>query len=497
MLVVGVLGLVVNLVALVLLRGGAGESLNVKGAYLEVVADTVGSVGVIVAALLVAATGSSVWDTVIALAIAAFVAVRAVLLGREVLAVLGQHAPAGIVPAEAETALRGVGAVVDVHDLHLWTLTSGMHVATVHLVCDDGADPTVVLTEAAGGAARAVRDRARDDPGRAAQRPGLRRDQLVTPGIRAVEGRNAHRRVGVGREVTTSAGTRVSRASVGLRSERGPVLLAVMLSTGLVAIDATILAAAVPAVVRDLGGLSQFPWLFSVYLLAQAVSVPIYGKVSDLVGRKPVMLLGVAAVPRRVAAVRAVLVDGQPDRVPGAAGPGAGAVQPVGMTIVGDIYSVAERATVQGYIAAVWAISSLVGPTLGGVFADYASWRWIFLVNLPLGALAAWMLWRKFEEQPRARDPERARPKVDVLGTVLMLVGTVALLVALLEGGILWNWASPVSIGLLVGSLLVLVAFVLVERRAAEPVLPLWVFRHRVVGRRWPPRSSSACCCSG
>ena len=136
--------------ALVLLRGGAGESLNVKGAYLEVVADTVGSVGVIVAGLLVAATGSSVWDTVIALAISAFVAVRAGLLGREVLAVLGQHAPAGMVPAEAEAALHGVRAVVDVHDLHLWTLTSGMHVATVHLVCADDADPTVVLTEAAG-----------------------------------------------------------------------------------------------------------------------------------------------------------------------------------------------------------------------------------------------------------------------------------------------------------------------------------------------------------
>ena len=105
MLVVGALGLVVNLVALVLLRGGATESLNVKGAYLEVVADTVGSVGVVIAGLLVAATGSSLWDTVIALAIAVFVAVRAVFLGREVLAVLGQHAPAGIVPAEAEAAL--------------------------------------------------------------------------------------------------------------------------------------------------------------------------------------------------------------------------------------------------------------------------------------------------------------------------------------------------------------------------------------------------------
>lgn len=149
MVVVGGLGLVVNLLALALLRGGVSESLNVKGAYLEVVADTVGSVGVVVAGVLVASTGSSWWDTAIALAIAVFVAVRAVLLGREVLAVLGQHAPAGIVPAEAESALRGVSDVLDVHDLHLWTLTSGMHVATAHLVCRDAADPTRVLTQAA------------------------------------------------------------------------------------------------------------------------------------------------------------------------------------------------------------------------------------------------------------------------------------------------------------------------------------------------------------
>lgn len=155
MVVVGALGLVVNVVALVLLRGGSGESLAVKGAYLEVVADTVGSVGVLVAGLLVAATGNTLWDTAVALAIALFVAVRAVLLGREVLAVLGQHAPAGIHPEETESVLRAVPDVVDVHDLHLWTLTSGMNVATAHLVCADGADPGVVL-EAAG---RTLRER--------------------------------------------------------------------------------------------------------------------------------------------------------------------------------------------------------------------------------------------------------------------------------------------------------------------------------------------------
>ncbi|GGL44744.1 cation transporter [Phycicoccus endophyticus] len=148
MLVVGALGLAVNLAAMALLRGGAGESLNVKGAYLEVVADTVGSVGVVAAGILVSVTGNAVWDTVIALAIAIFVAVRAVLLGREVLAVLGQHAPAGIHPEQAEATLRSVADVVDVHDLHLWTLTSGMHVATAHLVCADGADPGTVLADA-------------------------------------------------------------------------------------------------------------------------------------------------------------------------------------------------------------------------------------------------------------------------------------------------------------------------------------------------------------
>ncbi|MGW5241196.1 cation diffusion facilitator family transporter [Monashia sp. NPDC004114] len=155
MLVVGILGLVVNVVALFLLRGGARESLNVKGAYLEVVADTVGSVGVIVAALLVGSTGNAAWDTGIALAIAVFVAVRAVMLGREVVAVLGQHAPAGIEPTEMLVALCQVEGVKQVHDLHVWTLTSGMDVATAHLVTDGSASGAAVL----GGASAMLRDR--------------------------------------------------------------------------------------------------------------------------------------------------------------------------------------------------------------------------------------------------------------------------------------------------------------------------------------------------
>ena len=153
MLVVGGLGLLVNLVALFMLRGGAGESLNVKGAYLEVVADTLGSVGVIAAALLVQWTGDGWWDTLVALAIAVFVFVRAIFLAREVLTVLGQHAPRGIEPDDLIHALEQVPGVVAVHDLHVWTLTSGMDVATAHLVVNR--DSPDVLTPAA----RVLRER--------------------------------------------------------------------------------------------------------------------------------------------------------------------------------------------------------------------------------------------------------------------------------------------------------------------------------------------------
>ena len=138
--------------------------------------------------------------------------------------------------------------------------------------------------------------------------------------------------------------------------------------------------------------------------------MPIYGKVADLVGRKPVILVGIGLFVVGSLLCGLAWSMGSLVAFRLVQGLGAGAVQPVGMTIVGDIYSVAERAKVQGYIAAVWAISSLVGPTLGGIFADYLSWRWIFLVNLPLGAMAAWMLWRRFDEQPAVRDPARRGP---------------------------------------------------------------------------------------
>ncbi|WP_265446377.1 cation diffusion facilitator family transporter [Flexivirga meconopsidis] len=145
-LIVGSLGLLVNLIALGLLRAGSGESINVKGAYLEVMADTLGSVGVIASGIAVAMTSNPLWDTVIALFIGSFVAVRAIILGREVLSVLGQQAPADVPPAQVRQALEEVPGVSGVHDLHVWRLTSGMDVVTAHLVTDG--EPHGVLDQA-------------------------------------------------------------------------------------------------------------------------------------------------------------------------------------------------------------------------------------------------------------------------------------------------------------------------------------------------------------
>ncbi len=264
--------------------------------------------------------------------------------------------------------------------------------------------------------------------------------------------------------------------AVGFRSERGPVLIAVMLATGLIAIDSTILATAVPSIVADVGGFTQFPWLFSIYLLAQAVSVPLYSKLADTVGRKPIMLIGIGLF-----LVGSVLCGFAWDMTSlivfrAVQGLGAGAVLPVSITITGDIYSVRERARVQGYIASVWAVSSVVGPTLGGLFAEFASWRWIFFVNIPLCLIAAWMLVRAYHESVT-----REKHRIDVAGASTLTIALTLLILAVLEGGQAWAWLSWQSLGAFTVGALLLVAFVFIERRAAEPVLPLWVFSRRLI----------------
>lgn len=263
---------------------------------------------------------------------------------------------------------------------------------------------------------------------------------------------------------------------VGLRSERGPILLALMLASFLIAIDSTILATAVPTIVAELGGFAQFPWLFSIYLLAQAASVPVYAKLCDTVGRKPMMIAGIGlflagSVASAMAWNMTALIVFRAVQ-----GLGAGAIMPVSMTIAGDIYTVRERATAQAYLASVWAISSVAGPTLGGLFAQFLSWRWIFWVNVPLSLLALVMLVRAYHERF-----ERQRRRIDVAGATLLTSALVLLVLGVLEGGQGWAWGSWQSIGCFGLGGVLLVAFALVERRAADPVLAPWVFGSRVV----------------
>src|SRR3954469_17111410 len=265
-------------------------------------------------------------------------------------------------------------------------------------------------------------------------------------------------------------------AAVGFRSERGAVLVAVMSTTALVALDSTVLATAVPTIVKEIGGFSQFPWLFSIYLLTSAVATPLFGRLADTHGRRPVLLFGIGvflagSVVCAAAPGMAILIAGRAVQ-----GIGAGAVQPVSLTIVGDLYSVAERARVQGYLASVWGMSAVVGPALGGLLSQYASWRWIFIVNLPVGALAFWLLARRFAERV-----ERRSHAMDYAGSALLVTGWSLIILGLLEGGVAWAWGSPIGIGVLAAGQAALAAFVVVERRAAEPVVPLWVFRRRLL----------------
>ena len=267
-----------------------------------------------------------------------------------------------------------------------------------------------------------------------------------------------------------------SAPGVGFRSERGPVLIGVMLSTALVAIDSTIIATAVPSIVSSIGGFAEFPWLFSVYLLAQAVTVPVYGKLADVFGRKPVMLFGIGLFLLGSVLCGAAWSMGALIAFRAVQGIGAGAVQPMAMTIVGDLYTLSERAKVQGYLASVWAISSVVGPTLGGVFSEYVSWRWIFFVNVPLCLLAAGMIWRRFTETV-----SRSRPRIDYLGAGVLTAGLTLLILGLLEGGQAWAWTDPQSFVVLGAGVVLLAVFVLVERRAADPVVPLALLSHRLI----------------
>nr|WP_241665680.1 MFS transporter [Prescottella subtropica] len=254
-----------------------------------------------------------------------------------------------------------------------------------------------------------------------------------------------------------------------------------MLTAAMVAIETSIVATSVASIVDDLGGFTEFPWLFSGYLLAQAVSVPVYGRLSDLYGRKTIMMwgLGVFTVGSLLCALSWSMAALVVFRV--VQGFGAGAVQPMSQTIAGDIYTVAERARIQGYLAGVWGTAVLVGPSLGGLLSAHVSWRATFLVAIPGCLLAAWLLSRHFVEDQDFAGEVSGRRTVDYTGAILLSSGSALLILGLLEGGDSWAWRSPIGAGVLGAAVALLIVFVWVERRVPDPILPLRVLARRIV----------------
>ncbi|WP_037674119.1 MFS transporter [Streptomyces globisporus] len=260
---------------------------------------------------------------------------------------------------------------------------------------------------------------------------------------------------------------------------RGPVVAALMLAMGLAALDGTIVSTAVPQIVGDLGGLSVFSWLFSGYLLAVTVTLPVYGKLSDTFGRKPVLITGTVLflIGSLLCAAAWSMASLIAFRV--VQGLGGGALQGTVQTIAADLYPLKERPKIQARLSSVWAASAVAGPAVGGLLAGYADWRWIFLINLPIGLVALWLIGRHLAEPKRTARTGRSR--IDWAGALAIFAAGAVLITALVQGGIAWPWLSAPSLGLLGGAAALAALTVVIERRAAEPIIPGWVWRRRTI----------------
>ncbi|WP_370413185.1 MFS transporter [Streptomyces fradiae] len=271
-------------------------------------------------------------------------------------------------------------------------------------------------------------------------------------------------------------------------TRRGPVVAALMLGMALAALDGTIVATAVPQIVGDLGGLSVFSWLFSGYLLAVTVTLPVYGKLSDTFGRKPVLIAGIVLFLIGSVLCASAWSMGSLIAFRVVQGLGGGALQGTVQTIAADLYPLKERPRIQARLSSVWAASSVAGPAVGGVLAGYADWRWIFLVNVPVGLLALWLIARHLaapaRTAPHARvagAPPHARVRIDWAGALAIFATGAVLITALVQGGVAWPWLSAPSLGLLGAAAALAALTVVIERRAAEPIIPGWVWRRRTI----------------
>jgi EmrB/QacA subfamily drug resistance transporter len=253
-------------------------------------------------------------------------------------------------------------------------------------------------------------------------------------------------------------------------------LLGVMLSVFLAAMESTVVATAMPIVVKSLGGLEIYAWVFSGFLLTSTVTMPLWGRLSDLFGRRSTFLTGLVIflVGSALSGVSRTMVELIAFRM--LQGLGAGSLMTIGMTIVADLFGLERRAKMQGYISGMWGLASLVGPLLGGFLTDYVSWRWVFYINLPFGAVAIALIATALRGESR---PAR-KPVIDYVGLMLFAGGISALMYGVTVGG-MHSLTGASAVGPMAVGVVALVAFVAVERRAAEPIVPLRLFRHRMV----------------
>src|SRR5690554_4585829 len=258
--------------------------------------------------------------------------------------------------------------------------------------------------------------------------------------------------------------------------KRGWILAALMLTMMLAAMDITIVSTAIPQIVSDLGGFSKFTWVFSIYLLAQTITIPLYGKLSDMYGRKPILIFGIGVFLIGSATSAMAWDIGSLITFRGIQGIGAGSIMATVNTIAGDIYSVKERAKIQGYLSSVWGVSAILGPALGGALTEFINWRWIFLINLPVGALSILFLLSFFKEKIVP-----VKPVIDYKGAILIMCTLALLLVFLLEGGQSWPWASWPSFGLLILVVILVIWTYRTERKTSHAIMPAWLWKNKTL----------------
>ncbi|MDA8218559.1 MAG: MDR family MFS transporter [Dehalococcoidales bacterium] len=253
------------------------------------------------------------------------------------------------------------------------------------------------------------------------------------------------------------------------------VVVGIMLAMLLSAIDQTVVGTAMPRIIADLNGLEHYAWVFTGYMLASTVSLPIYGKLSDIYGRRPFYLAGMVLFMAGSALAGTSQNMTQLILYRGLQGLGAGAMMPIAQAIIGDIFPPVERGKWQGLMMSVFGLATIVGPTLGGWITDNWGWRWVFYVNMPVGALALLTVALTLPGQGARRQHE-----VDYLGAATLTAATVPLLLGFTWAGNEYDWVSPQIIGLFAFSLLSFVGFYLAERRAAEPIINPSLFNNRI-----------------